>query len=126
MTLGSFDAEIDFRKVIMILSTHSTRITSKYLYIPSWLIQYELSLQAEDQQNAHDAPIEVLQQHQLQHQKSPTHTLRLPHLLPTLSSAVAFSPRWGLIWLTPCRTGLPYVAPLGAGLFLFPLLTRIR
>ena len=36
-----------------------------------------------------------------------THTLKFPHLLPTLSSATACKPLWGLSWATPCRTGLP-------------------
>lgn len=50
---------------------------SKYLYVESWLIQYELS------------------------------TRKLAQRRPTRSSAVDFSDRWYLSWFTPWFVGLP-------------------
>ena len=61
----------------MALCCGSTRMTSKYLYVESWLTQYELS------------------------------TRRFGHRRPTRSSAVARSARWYLSWLTPWLVGLP-------------------
>ena len=50
---------------------------SKYLYVESWLIQYEFS------------------------------TRRLAQRRPTRSSAVDLRERWYLSWLTPWLVGLP-------------------
>ena len=50
---------------------------SKYLYVESWLIQYELR------------------------------TRRLAHRFPTRSSAVERRDRWYFNWLTPWLVGLP-------------------
>ncbi len=55
----------------------STRMTSKYLYVESWLIQYELR------------------------------TLKFAHRRPTRSSAVDLSERWYLSWFTPWLVGFP-------------------
>jgi hypothetical protein len=63
--------------VRMALCCGSTRMTSKYLYVESWLTQYELS------------------------------TRRFGHRRPTRSSAVARRARWYLSWLTPWFVGLP-------------------
>jgi hypothetical protein len=63
--------------VRMALCCGSTRMTSKYLYVESWLTQYELS------------------------------TRRFGHRRPTRSSAVARRARWYLSWFTPWLVGLP-------------------
>ena len=52
-------------------------MTSKYLYVESWLIQYEFK------------------------------TRRLAQRRPTRSSAVDLRVRWYLSWLIPWFTGLP-------------------
>ena len=87
-------------------------MTSKYLYVESWLIQYEFR------------------------------TRKLAHRRPTRSSAVDRRDRWYFNWLIPWLVGLPvhsssdsvpqlhskydipYVAPFREGLFLPPRRTR--
>ena len=91
-------------------------MTSKYLYVESWLIQYEFR------------------------------TRKLAARRPTRSSAVDLRERWYFSWLTPWLVGLPvfqlcqslvaqetsgelhapYVAPLGTGLLRPPRRTRTR
>lgn len=63
--------------LLMTLCIGSTMMTSKYLYIVSSLIQYELS------------------------------TRRPPHLRPTRSSATLLKLRLNLSWVIPWWTGFP-------------------
>ena len=67
--------------------------------------------------------------------RQPTHTWftqyecstrRLPHRLPTRSSATDCSLRWNFSCVIPCVLGLPYTIPLELGLLRLPRRTATR